>query len=125
MAWNLNNISIEEIFDKMLDFLEDRAGTESALYVSGFGEYSATALGAWAGILMILGSRILRYARGIAVMNGRSEPNANDFIQVLNLIDNGFVSLLSRSQAGPYVESRVLRRGGHFNNDSEFNNQEE
>lgn len=129
MAWNVNNITLEEIFDRILDYLEERAGTESALYVSGFGEYSATALGAWTGILMIFGDRILRYARGIAVMNGRSDPIASDFLQVLNLIDNGFISLLSRSRAGPYLESRIMRRGGHFNNnnndDNDSNNPEE
>lgn len=118
MAWNSNTITIDEIFEKILDFFEEQSGANSGLYIANFGEFTAGSLGAWTGIMMILGKRILRYARGIAIMRGRQDPNDDDFRQVLFLIDNGFISLLSRSRIRSIMQPRIIGR----QNSNEDNN---
>lgn len=115
MSWNSNTISLEEIFEKILEFLEEKAGSGTGLYIINHGEFSAGSLGAWTGILMIFGRRILRYARGLAIMRGRQDPNDDDFRQVLHLIDNGFISLLSRSRIRSLVQPRFCRRQDNHN----------
>lgn len=94
--WNNKSIRYEEMFQAMVDYLNERIGDDNEVYLVSVGDISSQCMRSWISLMTSLGQKLMHVARGLALMKGRNDPSEEDFTQAAYLLSSGRISSVFR-----------------------------
>lgn len=115
MSWGDRTVEYEDLFKMMGEWLRQESHGDTQVYLTGYGTVQVSAINNWIRVLSILGSRLMNCANGLATINGRTNPEWEDFVQAGYLMDSGRLHAVMQKpeESSPFAPGKLESPNGN------------